>query len=138
MTSNSTQEKRLTIDSRIEELQAVERFVDELHEEHNFKADVYGNILVAVTEAVNNAILHGNDGDVNKKVELTARLKSTYVLQIEVKDQGTGFNYQSVKDPTAPENLLNEHGRGVFVMEHLADTISFVDPGNIVQMEFNI
>ena len=138
MTRNSTEEKQLTISSNVQQMPMVERFVDELHEAHDFKADVYGNILVAVTEAVNNAILHGNQGDTEKSVTITARLLGAYLLELEVQDEGNGFEYKQVKDPTAPENLLNEHGRGVFVMEHLADEITFVEPGNTVQMQFNI
>lgn len=130
--------RTLVIESRVEQLSLVEDFVEELRDTLNFKEDVYGNILVAVTEAANNGILHGNQNDAQKTVTIRSELVTPYCLQIVVADQGTGFDHTNRKDPTAPENLLSEHGRGVFVMEHLADNIEFLGNGNTVQMQFNI
>jgi serine/threonine-protein kinase RsbW len=137
-TTRQSTEEELVIHSVVEEIAKVENFIDRLNEEFAFKADVYGNILVAVTEAVNNAIQHGNQQDATKKVRIKSRLVNDFLLAITVEDEGPGFDYENLKDPTDPEHLMEESGRGIFVMNHLADKIIFHDPGNTVEMQFNI
>lgn len=137
-TKNDSAEKELVLRSEIDEILRVERFVEELNAEHRFKDDVFANILVAVTEAVNNGIIHGNHEDAQKHVILRSRMLNPFLLSITVEDQGPGFNFQAVKDPTDPDALLSEHGRGVYVMRHLADSILYHGNGNIVEMRFNI
>lgn len=137
-TKSHPTERHLIISSRVEELSQVEDFIEELNQEYKFKEDVYGNILITVTEAVNNAILHGNKGDGGKKIRITCGFITDYMIFFSVEDEGTGFDFQNIKDPTAPENILDEHGRGVFVMQHLADEMLYKGVGNIVELRFNI
>lgn len=130
-------EKSLKIVSKIENLRKVEKLVDELSSEYNINADVYGNILIAVLEAANNAILHGNKLDENKFVNIGVKIDEKR-LKIRIDDEGTGFDYKNVPDPTAPENIENVNGRGIFLMEKLSDKIEFSRNGATVELEFNI
>lgn len=130
-------EKSLKIVSKIENLRKVEKLVDDLSTEYNISADVYGNILIAALEAANNAILHGNKLDESKVVDILVRIDENK-LRIRIEDEGNGFDYKNVPDPTAPENIENVNGRGIFLMEKLSDKIEFSRNGATVELEFNI
>lgn len=130
-------EKTLKINSKIENLRKVEKLVDELSSDHNISADIYGNILIAALEAANNAILHGNKLDENKFVNIFVKIEDKK-LRIKIDDEGKGFDYKNVPDPTAPENIENVNGRGIFLMEKLSDRIEFTRNGATVELEFNI
>lgn len=130
-------EKTLKIISKIENLRKVEKLVDELSSDYNISADIYGNILIAALEAANNAILHGNKLDEKKFVNITV-IMETQKLSIKIDDEGNGFDYKNVPDPTAPENIENVNGRGIFLMEKLSDKIEFTRNGATVELEFNL
>lgn len=130
-------EKTLKIISKIENLRKVEKLVDELSSDYNISADIYGNILIAALEAANNAILHGNKLDEKKFVNITV-IMETQKLSIKIDDEGNGFDYKNVPDPTAPENIENVNGRGIFLMEKLSDKIQFTRNGATVELEFNL
>jgi serine/threonine-protein kinase RsbW len=132
----STAGRELVIQSSLEEINAVEAFLEELNAIHQFKDDVFGNIMIATTEAVTNGIIHGNKNNPNLKVFIRSQLLKPYLLSITVQDQGPGFEPDSIKDPTAPENLLSEDGRGVFIIRHLTDSCEW--RGNVLEMRFNI
>ena len=125
----------LEIDSRPESINIIEKLIDDLRAEHNIHEDAYGNILVAVTEAVNNAIQHGNKYDPNRKVKIGYELDDD-TISFTIRDQGPGFDYYNLPDPTAPENLEKPTGRGVFLMKHLADQIIFSENGSTVELYF--
>ncbi len=137
-TNTSLLYKQLILESKPDVIHRVENIVDQIKNELEFKEDVYGNVMVAVTEAVNNSIIHGNKGDESKKVFVEFEMKHQYRLIIRVRDEGEGFDPKSLADPTAPENLENIGGRGVFLMEHLSDQMSFAEDGKTVEMTFNI
>lgn len=125
----------LEIVSRPESINIIERLIDDLREEHNIHEDAYGNILVAVTEAVNNAIQHGNKYNPDKKVKVTYEREDD-TISFSVTDEGKGFDYYNLPDPTAPENVEKPDGRGVFLMKHLADQVIFSENGRVVEMYF--
>ncbi len=128
-------EQKLKIASNTESLHLVEKFVDEFSVNCNIDHDVYGNLLIAALEAANNAITHGNKLDENKVVELVFMLEDDKI-SLTVKDEGPGFDYENIPDPTSPENLENMSGRGVFLMSKLSDEIEFEDNGSFVKMTF--
>lgn len=130
--------RQLVLTSSTDAINQIESVIEEIKSELDVKADVYGNMMVAVTEAVNNGILHGNGGDESKKVFVDFEVKNQFRLFVKVRDEGPGFDPDSLSDPTAPENLENIGGRGVFLMQHLSDEISFSDEGRQVEMRFNI
>ncbi len=129
--------KVLKIPSRIENLRKVEKIIDEISGEFHIGEDLYGNILIATLEATNNAIMHGNKLDESKEVTIAFDLIGDK-LSVKVDDEGNGFDYNNIPDPTAPENIENINGRGIFLMEKLSDKISFSRNGATVELEFNM
>lgn len=125
----------IQIPSIIENIRMIESFIDNAKERFHLDEDLYGNIMIAVTEAVNNAIKHGNSGNSAKNVFLSLTLKDN-LLKFVVKDEGAGFNHESLPDPTAPENLEKPGGRGIFLMKHLADEVEFSENGKTVELSF--
>ena len=130
-------EKKFEIKSKIENLRKVEKLVDDISAEYNISSDLYGNILIAALEAANNAILHGNKLDENKIVYIIIN-KDEKTLKIRIDDEGEGFDYKNIPDPTAPENIENINGRGIFLMEKLSDAMEFSRNGATVELEFNL
>lgn len=123
--------------SKAENIHLVEKMVDTVCEELDIKKDKYGNILIALTEAVNNAIHHGNKLDETKNIIISCKTKDAKII-FTVEDQGKGFNFYNLPDPTLPENIETPNGRGVFLMKNLADEINFEKEGRIVQLIFHI
>lgn len=113
----------------------IESFIDNAKERFNLNDDMYGNIMIAVTEAVNNAIKHGNASDKSKNVFLSLYLDSS-MLRFVIKDEGVGFNFENLPDPTAPENIEKLGGRGIFLMKHLSDEVDFKENGTVVELSF--
>jgi serine/threonine-protein kinase RsbW len=114
----------------------VERMVVSLCEQMNIKEEKFGNILLALTEAVDNAIEHGNKNNPDKTVELSYKTSSEG-LTFTVADQGQGFDPNHVSDPTNPTHIA-DGGRGLFVMKHLADKVDFEENGKKVVLSFNL
>ena len=121
--------------SIIDNIKIVESFIDNSRDVYNISDDLYGNILVAITEAVNNAIQHGNANDKEKIVRLTCASNPTEISFV-VEDEGKGFDYNTLPDPTSTENILKPNGRGIFLMKHLSDVLKFEDQGKKVEMVF--
>jgi len=129
--------QKIDFDSSVENLQLVEKLIDQVCEEYKVNQDYYGNILIALTEAVNNAILHGNKSVRSKKIFVCFEPHQSD-LMFTVEDQGEGFDYDSLPDPTDPENIDKPSGRGVFLMKHLADDVKFHNNGRKVELIFKI
>ena len=125
----------IDIPSLPENIRIVESFIDNAKDKYSLNDDIYGNIMVAVTESVTNAISHGNKQDKSKNVSLSL-LFDNDSLKFTIKDQGTGFDYNNLPDPTAPENLDKLNGRGIFLMKHLCDEVHFNDGGTAVELTF--
>ena len=125
----------LRFDSKPENIAVVEKLVDKISADHGIVAEHYGNVLIAMTEGVNNAIVHGNKLDETKSVSVSCAIDAK-TLVFRITDEGPGFDYDNLPDPTAPENIEKPHGRGVFLMRHLADECAFEDEGRIVELTF--
>ena len=126
---------KIQIPSLVENIRVVESFIDNSKDTFHIDDDIYGNIMVAVTEAVNNAIRHGNKFDKDKNVFLSLFVEPDRV-KFEVEDEGAGFDFDNLMDPTAPENIENPGGRGIFLIRHLADEVEFTKDGRHVQLTF--
>lgn len=128
---------KLILKSDPRKISEVEYFVKRFARDLNIAEDIFPNILISVTEAVNNAIIHGNQQNSSKdvKIELSTNRE---ILTIKVSDQGAGFNPNSVPDPTLAENLDKLGGRGVFLIQQLSDKVLFKNNGRTVEMKFNI
>lgn len=128
--------EQLRIPSNLDEIGRIETLVDRVCGELGINEEFYGNVLIAVTEAVNNAIQHGNAGVSGAEVIVNVG-NSTNEFVFNVKDMGRGFDYDNLPDPTAPENILKENGRGIFLMKNLSDLVEFEDNGKSVLIYFN-
>lgn len=128
---------RIEIPSLSENVRMIESFIDNAKERFHLDDDIYGNIMIAVTEAVNNAIKHGNKSDSKRNVALTLSLEDS-LIKFRVMDEGSGFDYHNLPDPTAPENIEKPGGRGIFLMKHLSDEVEFLDGGRVVELSFYI
>jgi len=127
----------LKISSEINNLRLVERLIEDVCDVYNVHEDVYGNMLIAVTEAVNNAIHHGNKDKPEKLVKIGFESHNNKLV-FSVTDEGNGFDYLGIPDPTDPANIDKPSGRGVFLMKHLADSIEFENNGSKVLLGFSI
>ena len=128
----------LKLPSVPESVSVLENFVDDLVSKYHFNEEVYGNIITSLNEAVTNAIYHGNKQNPNKRIILSAEIINNKKLVCVISDEGTGFNFNVLPDPTAPENLENLTGRGVFIMKNLADQCIFNTLGNEVELHFKL
>lgn len=128
--------KKIRIESKLSNLRIVEQTVDEITGDIGISAQSYGKILISMLEAVNNAIMHGNNNDPEKFVDISIEF-SKDKLTIKVTDQGGGFTPDNIPDPTVPENIEEVNGRGVFIMSRLADEVKYSKRGNSVTLIFN-
>lgn len=127
----------IQIPSLADNIRIIESFIDNAKEKFELNDDIYGNIMIAVTEAVNNAIKHGNLNEASKNVSLSLSLYESQIV-FRIEDQGKGFDFHNLPDPTAPENLEKPGGRGIFLMKHLADEVVFLEKGRVVELTFYI
>ena len=125
----------IQIPSLVENIRIVESFIDNARKKHNLNDELYGNIMISVIESVNNAIVHGNKANKAKNVDLSLRLDDEQIRFV-IQDEGNGFDFSNLPDPTAPENLERTRGRGIFLMKHLADELNFKNNGQRVELTF--
>lgn len=119
------------------EIVHVEPFLRSITELGVLGQDRYHSMLVAVTEAVNNAIVHGNKGMEYLFVEIDVRTSEAEIIAT-ITDHGSGFDPNQVPDPRLPENLLRDGGRGVFLIQQLADVVEFypTQQGTTVMLKY--
>lgn len=112
------------IESDPNNLITVEEFVNYFCKDINLTDEQLANVLLAVTEATTNAIIHANKCDQSKMVTIDVKVNETKLV-VRVKDEGEGFDPADIPDPTEPENLLNESGRGVYLMRVYMDNVEY-------------
>lgn len=127
--------KRVEFSSKRENVYKAEKFVEEICDIYNIFNNYYGNITIAVTEAVENAIKHGNEMDENKDVVLSFESRNSALI-FTISDQGNGFNPSLVPDPTVDENATA--GRGLYLMKTLSDNFAVLDNGRTIELVFEI
>jgi len=127
----------LQLPSKEESITQLELLIENLSDAYNVSEDTFANMMTCLNEALINAIKHGNKMDPAKKVIINAEVDGKRIIWT-VTDEGTGFDYVHLADPTAPENLESLTGRGVFIMKHLADQCIFNTSGNEVELHFKI
>jgi len=119
-----TENFQMSIPSVLDEITKVEKMAEKAADKMKFSEEEKDSLAIAVTEAVNNAILHGNKQDKNKKVHIKFEFENRRLV-VSIKDEGKGFNPDKVSDPLAPENLLKESGRGLFIVSSLMDDVQY-------------
>lgn len=127
--------EQVQLPTKMDSILAAELKVEQICETLNVADRCLGNILISVTEAINNAIVHGNKKDESKQVYLACSTQNGKLI-FTVKDEGHGFDSTNLPDPTDPENLEKLNGRGVFLMRNLADQVDFEDEGRLVKLTF--
>ncbi len=115
----------------------IEQYLEQVFNEYRISTDHYHNVLIALTEAVNNAITHGNREDASKFVHIDTEHKNRCIT-FRISDEGRGFDPDSIPDPTLPENIERCGGRGVFLMQRLCKKVIFSDQGRTVTIEFEV
>lgn len=129
--------KEIKIESNLDEMFQVEQFVEEISEEFLLYGNYFGNILMAVTEAVKNAIIHGNRQHKKKLVRIM--LENTKEgLWIRVMDEGEGFDYKKYSEQENQEINFGTEKNGIILIRALADEVRFQNNGNTIEMLFKI
>ncbi|MGA2296198.1 MAG: ATP-binding protein [FCB group bacterium] len=130
---------RKSLISERKSVRQVEKILIDFKNKVSISEEIYFKLLIAITEAVNNAIIHGNRTSSDKIVKLIIEAYENEILVI-VSDEGEGFDPDNLEDPRVPDNLLKESGRGVFIMKEISDSIDFsVTPnGTEVKMQFSL
>lgn len=136
-TMSSNQMFKLVLHSKPENIEKIEPFVKQVQSYFNISDDLSFNILLVLTEAVNNSILHGNCADPDKCVHVASHM-SNHQLYFEVRDEGKGFNPSDVPNPCCPKRIAEPNGRGVFLMRQLSDYLQYRDEGRSVNIVFKI
>ena len=115
---------RLTIASTPKSVARVETFLKKVNRSIHLDEILFHKLMISLTEAVNNAIIHGNKSNSAKRVHVKCEVLPGWLVVI-VDDQGRGFKPQRVLNPLKKENLLRESGRGIFLMKTLMDKVEF-------------
>jgi len=102
------------------EIHKVEKLLEEVNNECALEMQKFVNFQIAVSEALVNAIVHGNKEDKNKNVFCDIECTDKY-MTVRIKDEGEGFDLNGIPDPTNKENILKEHGRGIYIIRSLVD-----------------
>lgn len=124
---------KLSIPSSRKNINLVEEFFRTMNNKFRLPEEKLHALLVSVTEAVNNGVIHGNKNDETKYVMLSCSMKGK-TLTVKVKDEGAGFKPDTVANPLKEENLLNTGGRGVFLMKAFMQSVKYNRKGNEVTM----
>jgi serine/threonine-protein kinase RsbW len=127
----------LEIESDPNNLITVEEFVNYFCKDVNLPDDKLANIFLAVTEATTNAIIHANKCDINKIVTIDAYVENSKLI-IKIKDEGEGFEPGNIPDPTEPENLLKDSGRGIYLMRVYMDDMEYRRTPSGMELVFTV
>jgi serine/threonine-protein kinase RsbW len=129
--------KEIAIESSLDEMFRIEQFVEEISDEFLLYGNYFGNILMALTEAVRNAILHGNGADRRKHVKIYQEIIKEGLL-IRVTDEGDGFDFKSYMKNLENWNEQDQGKNGLFLIQKLTDEITFLNNGKTIEMLFRI
>jgi anti-sigma regulatory factor (Ser/Thr protein kinase) len=117
-------QETLVIVSSQSQLPKVEKLLNRISKRAHLNEEKADNVAIVLTELVNNAIVHGNKNQSEKKVTI-AVVYYTDRVEISVKDEGKGFDPARLRDPRDPENIWRENGRGIFLVKNLTDKVEF-------------
>lgn len=127
----------LKVHSKVDSIVTVEEYVHKVFVSFQIPIEKYGDILISLTEAVNNAMIHGNALDENKFVCIHHKLIDKRIY-FYIQDEGCGFDLDLIPDPTCKENIEETGGRGVKIMFALADHLCYHNEGKYLEIGFNI
>jgi len=129
-------EFKLILESNLRNsLNKLEEFLDSIMKYVRIDQRKFTNIIVTLSEALTNAIIHGNKFQRSKLVYLEANLYPDS-LSFSLVDEGSGFDLIAVKDPLKEENLFTLHGHGILIMKYLSDSLSYSEEGRKINISF--
>lgn len=128
--------KILLIKSDISELIKVEIFLMDILKEFKLSQKYFNRIYLCISEAVVNSIKHGNKEDKNKEVLISVDCNNQEI-QIQVEDEGDGFDYAKVQNPTEIPNIKNESGRGIFIIKNMSNKLEYNEKGNSIKFKID-
>ena len=127
----------LKIKSDINQIHEVEKFIEDICDYYNINNSYFGNIVVAVSEAVENSIIHGNKCDTSKTVHISFEANQKGIV-FTIEDEGDGFKFDNIPDPTDIQSNPEKKGTGIFLIKTLTDEALFLNNGGKIQLKFNI
>jgi len=127
---------QMTLPSVHESLEDIMEAVEAFAETHGFDEDFAYRLLMVATEGATNAIRHGNEFDETKRFHLKINVDQERV-DLWVRDEGHGFDREAVADPLASNNMLEDSGRGLFLIEHMADKVTYESEGRTMHALFH-
>lgn len=127
----------LKISSDTLQLEIVEDFVNKIFNNFEVKRELFIKVLVCVNEAVVNSISHGNKYSNEKMVIIKCFNHGDY-LEFKIEDEGEGFDFNDIPDPTTKENIKKETGRGIFLIRNISDHLSFRNAGKIIEFRIKL
>ncbi|MCH8556492.1 MAG: ATP-binding protein [Balneolia bacterium] len=127
-----------TFESNLEELNRLPDILDQICKTFGLNSETEARLMLTVSEAVTNAIRHGNKENPAKQATMAVARTDQNELEIKVSDEGDGFSLEEVPDPLAEENLLKTSGRGVYLMKEYADKVSYNDKGNKLTLMYKL
>jgi len=131
------EQKTLRLKSEPQNIHQVERLIEEVCDTNNLNHSYLGCITVALTEAFQNALEHGNKRNPEKIISISYEKTSTG-LKFCIKDQGEGFNFHNIPDIKDDGREKVFPGRGIFLIKTLSDDVRFIEPGNEIEIGFKI
>ena len=105
-------------------LPVLEEFIIDVAKQSNLDQEKFNSLALSFSEAASNSILHGNKLNKSKKVKITVKVDDVK-MTIIIKDEGRGFDLNSVPDPTKPENILKDSGRGIHIMRSFLNDLRY-------------
>ncbi|HMB97243.1 MAG TPA: ATP-binding protein [Balneolaceae bacterium] len=130
-----SQTYKLKLESIFSESERVLDLVDQIDDDTDLDEELKAKMQLVLSEAVTNSIVHGNRENPEKSVTVIAEMSDNSII-FKVTDEGEGFDHSAKPDPTAEENLLKTGGRGIFIIEEIADKVEFEDRGRTVVITF--
>lgn len=127
----------IVISSQLSSINDLRFFLESVFDESNLKRELFNRVFLGLSEAVNNSIVHGNKLDLAKTVKVLVDISDSNLF-LEIHDEGEGFSWACIEDPTCLDNLKKENGRGIFLMHHLADEVVFFEGGRRVLITFKL
>ena len=127
----------VTLSSTFDQAETIPDFVDKIVDECGLDEDPSETFKLILSEAVTNAIVHGNKENPDKSVYVKIEITDDF-MSAEVKDEGEGFELEAKKDPLKEENLLDTSGRGIFLIQQFSDHMEFKENGTLLTFRVNL
>ena len=127
----------LTIYSDTKSLTEVDLFLKRILKDKGIPNNIYNRFYLCVSEAVVNAIVHGNNCDSSKCVTISTKIENNCAI-VKIMDEGKGFDTKNLWDPTCSENIKSEHGRGLFIIKSYTEELNFKEKGRVIEFKLKL